>query len=164
MLIFKNNIRILLLVYKFYLILILFIFLFIPFYQFCYLFISVYFFNYFSVVVTVFTTCFSIRSSRAIFTVIYSFCKIKFGYFLIIIKGSRGNKLEQAAPLTISLVLLIITIFGYVYYLIWQSYVYKNINFSLYLDLIVNGIGLLFLGAELLFSLSTIIKLSNSYN
>lgn len=69
--------------------------------------------------------------------------------------GSRGNKTESIPPLMIFHLLTVAAAFGYVYYMIWQTYV-------TYLDIPLNAIGLFFVGSELLFALHQIWKLSRT--
>lgn len=55
--------------------------------------------------------------------------------------GSRGNKLEQSITLLIFIGLTSISSFGYLFYLLWQTYV-------LLIDVVISSVGLLFILVE----------------
>ncbi|KAJ3240043.1 Transmembrane protein 80 [Chytriomyces hyalinus] len=65
--------------------------------------------------------------------------------------GNRGNKMEERGSFAIFLGLTLVTIFGYLFYGIWQTYV-------TIVDLVVCGIGLVFVVAELLSGIVQIIS------
>lgn len=56
--------------------------------------------------------------------------------------GERGNKCEEAAPLMLYIVLLAITIFAVLFFMLWQTFV-------VLVDLIAGGIFIGVLGLEL---------------
>ncbi|KAL3897595.1 MAG: hypothetical protein SGCHY_003313 [Lobulomycetales sp.] len=64
--------------------------------------------------------------------------------------ASRGNKCEKAIPLAFSLVLGLVCTVGALYFCLWQTYIY-------YLDWILNGLALSFLGLELVLGSVTLV-------
>ncbi|ORX41646.1 hypothetical protein BCR36DRAFT_179105 [Piromyces finnis] len=69
--------------------------------------------------------------------------------------GSQGNKTEERLPTGVSLGLSFISVFGYIYYMIWQTYV-------LLFDIILSAIGLVFIIGDIIFAIILFINLTNA--
>ncbi|XP_062506664.1 transmembrane protein 216-like [Corticium candelabrum] len=63
--------------------------------------------------------------------------------------GAKGNLTQRKVPLLVALGLSIPVLFGYLFFLLWQTYVLR-------LEVILVGIGMVLLGFQILFSLVTV--------
>ncbi|XP_014664689.1 PREDICTED: transmembrane protein 216-like [Priapulus caudatus] len=69
--------------------------------------------------------------------------------------GQKGNLTERGMAVGLSLVLSMATLVGFLYLTLWQTYVLR-------LEVILTGIGLAFIGLELIFGLISIISFARA--
>jgi len=72
---------------------------------------------------------------------------------LTFIAGYKGNLTEHVLTVVMSLVFTITSFFGFLYLLLWQTYVLRA-------DVILNSIEIVFIGLEVVFSIVCIIVFS----
>uniref|UniRef100_A0A0B7A0W5 Transmembrane protein 216 n=1 Tax=Arion vulgaris TaxID=1028688 RepID=A0A0B7A0W5_9EUPU len=69
--------------------------------------------------------------------------------------GRKGNLTEQIVGVLVCLILSVPTVFGVLFYLLWQTYVLR-------VEIILTAIQLVFIGMELIFSIISIITFAKS--
>jgi len=66
------------------------------------------------------------------------------------ISGYKGNLTEHVLTVAVSLIFTITSLFGFLYLLLWQTYVLR-------IDVILNSIEIVFIGLEVIFGIICII-------
>jgi hypothetical protein len=71
--------------------------------------------------------------------------------FLRLLVGENGNKLGDLGSLSLFLLLCVPAIFGHLYWILWQVYVFS-------VDTVVNSVFLVFLAVEMVTAVITIVR------
>ncbi|KAL7749965.1 hypothetical protein RI367_004480 [Sorochytrium milnesiophthora] len=67
--------------------------------------------------------------------------------------GSCGNKTEAVVPLALFLALSGVSAFGYLYYILWQTYVLRW-------DVWINAVGVAFIPLQLVAGIATVVRVA----
>jgi len=72
-------------------------------------------------------------------------------FCLTFFAGYKGNLTEHVLALIMSLIFTITSLFGFLYLLLWQTYVLRA-------DVILNSVEIAFIGLEVIFGIVCVIK------